>query len=137
MGYLIDKCKSTVVPFITRTSVLLWFLFIVTLVIFIVGVLGHMFIEGHTFGKSVGRTCIIIADRERDHEKIEHEVFGPVFYLVVTVLNAIIIGIIGAEVIKRFFVTCNTSTPPDSNKEIVSMKNDISEIKKILKQHQQ
>lgn len=135
MGYLIDKCKSVVVPFITRTSVLLWFLFIITLVIFMVGVLGHMFIEGHSFGKSVGRTCIIIADRERDHEKIEHEVFGPVFYLVVTVLNAIIIGIIGAEVIKRFFVTCDPNKQSD-NKDIAEVKNDIKEIKKMLKHHQ-
>lgn len=84
------------------TLALVLFLIISIVLVFIVGVLGYMFLEGHPFSRAIGKTCIAIADRERDHDKINHAIFAPIFYLMVAILQAVIVGIIGAEVAKRF-----------------------------------
>ena len=89
-------------PYMMGTGGLLIFLLFALLLILTVGVAGNMYYEGHTFGKAVGRTCVAIADREGHDEKIKHGVFGPAFYLLILVFNFVIIGIIGAEVAKRF-----------------------------------
>lgn len=95
--------KETIAKHVSSTSGLMCFLIGAIIIIALVGIIGYMYLEGHDFQTALKKTMTAAAGREKNEEKIKHEWFGPCFYLLLAMLNAVIAGVIIVEIGKRVF----------------------------------